>query len=193
MNCLNNEGRLMKTTGWTHPAEWPRYTDRMSYSVRNRRYLRGGFTLLELLIVVVILAIAAVTAIPMMSSAGTVQIRSAANKVAADLEYAKSLAISRGQEYAVEFDTAAESYQIENNSSGTVVDHPVKKGSSYVVDMGSEGLDRVDISSVDFDGNEIVIFDCMGSPDNGGTISLQADGMTMTITVEPVTGYVTIN
>lgn len=193
MNCLNNEGRLMKTTGWTHPAEWPRYTDRMAYSVRNRRYLRGGFTLLELLIVVVILAIAAVTAIPMMSSAGTVQIRSAANKVAADLEYAKSLAISRGQYYAVEFYTAVESYQIED-SSGDPVDHPVKKGSIYVVDMGNEGLDRVDISSVDFGGDSKVIFNCMGSPENnGGTISLQADGMTMTITVEPVTGYVTIN
>ncbi len=59
--------------------------------------LRCGFTIIEILIVVVILAIAAMTAIPMMSSAGSVQVRSVANMIAADLEYAKSLAITKGQ------------------------------------------------------------------------------------------------
>ena len=48
-----------------------------------------AFTLIEVLIVMVILGIAAVAAVPMFSSAGSIQIRSAANIIAADLEYAK--------------------------------------------------------------------------------------------------------
>jgi len=58
------------------------------------RDISRGFTLVELLIVIVIITIAALTAIPMMSSAASVQIRSAANMLTADLEYTKSMAIS---------------------------------------------------------------------------------------------------
>ncbi|MBN2269206.1 MAG: prepilin-type N-terminal cleavage/methylation domain-containing protein, partial [Sedimentisphaerales bacterium] len=71
-----------------------------------------GFTIIEILIVVVILAIAAMTAIPMISSAGSVQVRSAANMIAADLEYAKSLAITKGQNFTVAFDASGDSYRI---------------------------------------------------------------------------------
>ena len=73
------------------------------------RAQRSGFTMIEILIVVVIIAMAAMMAIPMMTSAGSMQIRSAANMIAADLEYAKSMAISRQQNYSVVFNTANDS------------------------------------------------------------------------------------
>jgi prepilin-type N-terminal cleavage/methylation domain-containing protein len=158
---------------------------------RSTSHANSAFTLLEVIIVVVILAIAAMTAIPMMSSAAGVQIRSAGNMIAADLEYAKSMAISRGQNYSVVFDTNAESYTIKDQS-GTVIPHPVKKGFDYVVDLGNEGLDRVDIVDVDFNSTSQVTFDCLGSPDNGGTISLQVQGAGATINVETITGYIWI-
>jgi Tfp pilus assembly protein FimT len=148
--------------------------------------------MIEILIVIVILAIAAMTAIPMMSSAGTVQLKSAASMIAADLEYAKSLAISRGQNFTVVFDTAAESYTIQDQG-GSTVPHPVKKGFDYLIDLASEGLDRVDIASVDFDGNSQIQFDYLGSPDNGGTVQLQTNSITTTVNVEPVTGYISIS
>lgn len=150
-----------------------------------------GFTLVEVLIVVIILGIAALAAIPMMSSAGGVQIRSAANVIAADLEYAKSMAISRGQNYAVVFDKNAESYRLEDQN-GNVIAHPVKKGFDYVVDLANDGLEKVDILDVDFASTSKVTFDCLGSPDNGGTVSLQAGSVTVTVTVETVTGYIYI-
>jgi len=154
---------------------------------------RGGeaFTIIEILIVVVILAIAALTAIPMMSSAGSVQVRSAANMIAADLEYAKSLAISRGQNFSIVFDTSTESYKITDQDGDTIA-HPVKKGSPYVIDFPKEGLDRVDITAVDFGGTSQIRFDYLGSPDNGGTVTVQAGGTTATISVEPVTGYISV-
>jgi prepilin-type N-terminal cleavage/methylation domain-containing protein len=158
-----------------------------------------GFTLVELLIVVAIISIAALTAIPMMSSAASMQIRSAANMLTADLEYAKSMAISRAQIYSVVFDAGADSYRIEDQS-GNVLPHPVKKGFDYEIDFQNDGrLNKVDIVSVDFDTTSKVTFDYLGSPYNGtpgplnnGVINLQAGSTNTIITVEPVTGYVSI-
>jgi prepilin-type N-terminal cleavage/methylation domain-containing protein len=161
-----------------------------------------GFTLVEVIIVVVILSIAAMMAIPMMSSAGSVQIRSAADVIAADLEYAKSMAISRQRMYSVVFDTSSESYWIQDDT-GTVIKHPVKKGFDYVIDFKNDNrMKKVDIFNVDFDGDstKTIKFDYLGSPYNGsgsslnsGKITLQADGSTVIITVEPVTGFISIS
>ena len=176
---------------------------RCSYFRRNNGYeLRGvssGFTLIELIIVIVIISIAALTAIPMMSSAASVQIRSAANMLTADLEYAKSMAISRGQKFSVVFDKDTEKYWIEDQN-GNVIAHPVKKGFDYVVDFQNDSrLNKVDIVDADFDTTSKVKFDYLGSPYNGnstplnsGVISLQAGGTNTTVRVEAVTGFVLI-
>ena len=169
----------------------------------NRSYIRrdsgyilrgicGGFTIVEIVIIVVVISIAALVAIPMMSSAASLQIRSAANMISADLEYARSIAISMGQNYKVVFDTAADSYKIVD-PLGATIQHPVKKGFPYVIDFQNESrLSRVDITIAEFNGDQTVVFDCLGSPDSGGTVILQADGTTKTVTVEPVTGFISI-
>lgn len=76
-----------------------------------------AFTIIEILIVVALLAIAGMMAVPMMSSAASIQIDSAANMIAADLEYAKSMAISRGQKFSVVFDKTTETYQIKDQDA----------------------------------------------------------------------------
>ena len=166
---------------------------------RNRRGSRGGFTVVEILVVLVIIAIAAMMVIPMMGSAGSMQIRSAANVIAADLEYAKSMAIGRQKIYTVIFNTATESYQIEDPNG--VIGHPIKKGFNYVVDFSSDSrVDEVDIVSADFDTTSEIQFDYLGCPYNGdstalnsGVVTLQAGQATATITVEPVTGFISIS
>ena len=166
------------------------------------RAQRSSFTVIEILIVVVIISIAAMMAIPMMTSAGSMQIRSAANMIAADLEYAKSMAISRQKIYAVVFNESTESYQIEDPDG--IIDHPVKKGFPYVVNFSNDSrLDKVDIADVDFDpdSSHTITFDYLGSPYSGsgtsnplnsGVITLQVGEATTTINVEPITGYITI-
>lgn len=175
------------------------YRQKGRYDLRAQR---SSFTVIEILIVVVIIAIAAMMAIPMMTSAGSMQIRSAANMIAADLEYAKSMAISRQKIYAVVFNESTESYQIEDPDG--IIDHPVKKGFKYVVNFSNDSrLDKVDIADVDFDpdSSHTITFDYLGSPYSGsgtsnplnsGIITLQAGEMTTTITVEPVTGFISI-
>jgi len=158
----------------------------------SQKFYGGGFSLLEILIVVGILMIAAMMVVPMMSSADSVQLRSAANMVAADLEYAKSIAITRGENFKVVFAPFAESYRIED-TAGNVVSHPVKKGFDYVVDFTNEKrLNRVRIDSANFNSTDEVEFDCLGSPNQGGVVDLEADGEIITVNVEPVTGFISI-
>ena len=168
--------------------------------------VRHGFTMIELMIVVAIIAIAAAIVVPMASSAGSMQLRAAVTMVAADLEYAKSLSISRGHRYAVVFNKDAESYQIEDLSKAVgdparIVDHPVRKGSKYVVNFATDTrLSQVNIVDVNFDTTNTVSFDYLGSPLNGNdanleqwVITLRAGGITRTVSVEPVTGYISIS
>jgi prepilin-type N-terminal cleavage/methylation domain-containing protein len=162
--------------------------------------MESAFTLAELLIVVAILGIVAAVAIPMMSSAASMQLRAAAGMVAADLEYAKSMSISRGQRYSVVFNAANETYEIRDPNNAVIV-HPVNKPNLYAVDFANDGrLDRVDIVSANFDGNSTVKFDYLGSPFNqadgdlnSGVVTLQAGGISRTISVDPVTGFISVN
>jgi prepilin-type N-terminal cleavage/methylation domain-containing protein len=158
----------------------------------------NGFTVIEIMIVVVIISIAAMMAIPMIGSASSMRIHSAVNVIAADLEYAKSMAIGRQKIYSVIFDKTNETYRIEDPNG--VIPHPVKKGFQYFVDFSSDNrLSGVDIFDVSFDTTSEVKFDYLGSPLNGngnplnsGVITLKAADITSTVTVEPVTGFVLI-
>jgi len=151
-----------------------------------------GFTIIEILIVVVIIAIAAMMAVPMVGSADSMQVRSAADVIAADLEYARSMAISRQREYTVVFNESNESYQLEDSSG--VIEHPVRKGFQYIVDFGSSSqLNKIDIVDAAFGGASRISFKPSGEPSSGGTVRLQAGGTTATISVEPVTGFIMIS
>ena len=172
----------------------------------NSRHGKRGFTLIEIIMVVVILGIAAFMAIPTVSSAADIQVRAAGNRIAADIDYAKSMAITHQRAYTVVFDPANESYDIRVEPAGSsdVIDHPVNPG-AYVIDFSTESsLDRVDLVDADFDSDSdhAITFDYLGSPYSGmdtssplnsGQITLTADNFTLVVNVEPVTGYVTVS
>jgi general secretion pathway protein H len=162
-----------------------------------------GFTLIEIIIVVVILGIAAAVVVPTISSAADMQVRSAANRISADLDYAKGLAITHQSFYTIVFDESGESYEILD-STGSAVENPFTGQDSFVIDFSADShLSRVDIVTADFDSNidNAITFDYLGSPYSGtdtttplnsGQIALQADDFSLTVDVEPVTGYITI-
>ena len=188
----------MKKIKYGIPAFTPLETDgrncRLSGNSLARRNILflTGFTLIEVMIVLVILGIIAAIAVPMYTSAASVQLSVAADMIASDLEYAKSMAISTGKTYQVVFDTAAESYSIKDNA-GNKIDHPVHIGIKYDVSFASDSrLNKVDIVSTTFGASATIKFDYLGSPDNGGTVLLRAEGNPMTVIIESVTGYITI-
>ena len=172
---------------------------------KNKR-VQNGFTLVELIIVVVILSIAALIAVPMVSNAADIQVRAAANKIAADLEYAKSMAITHQRRYYIVFFEADESYEIREYPSHGVIDHPVNPG-PFAVDFSTDGrMSRVNIASADFDSGssvtDAIMFDYLGLPTAGTNPSLatgqiilqdkQTGNFKLYVNIEPVTGYVTI-
>ncbi len=162
--------------------------------------------MIELMVVLAIIAIAAAIVVPIASSTGTMQLRAAVTMMAADLEYAKSMSISRGQRYFVRFDSANEQYWIAD-PNGTTITHPVKIGQPYMVNFHNDSrLSSVDIVSATFDGVSTVGFDYLGIPYSvtaiptpsapllgTGVITLQAGGVTRTVRVEAVTGYISIS
>jgi len=189
---LNNMRRLIGMPDSTYPLEGPCQHPAEERAERGSPGPDNGFTVIEIMVVAVILSIVALVAVPMLSSAGSLHVRAAANMIAADIEYAKSMAISRGQDYSVVFDAAADSYRIEDQNNN-VIPHPVKIGFDYIVDFQNDGrLSRVDIVWANFNATADVTFDSLGSPDNGGMVTLQANGTAVVITVEPITGYVSI-
>jgi type IV fimbrial biogenesis protein FimT len=166
--------------------------------MKNVKTKTPAFTLVEVMIVVIIVGILAAIAVPMYTSAASVQLSAAANMIASDLEYAKSMAISTGKTYKVVFDTAAESYCIQ--TAGATIAHPVRIGQDYVISFASDGrLNKVDITSTNFT-SDTISFNYLGTPSDdagtdllsSGSIVLSAEGSTMTVLIEPVTGYITI-
>jgi prepilin-type N-terminal cleavage/methylation domain-containing protein len=164
----------------------------------NRKTL-PAFTLVEVVIVLMVIGIVAAIVIPMHVSAASTELKIAANIVASDLEYAKSMAISTGKSYSVVFNTSAESYCIKD-SAGQVITHPVHLGSSYIVSFAGDGrLDKVNIVSTTFGAANTIKFDSLGSPYDGtgaaltnGVVQLGAEKQTIKVKVEPVTGYISI-
>jgi len=146
-----------------------------------------------------IIAIGAAVAVPMLSLASTSQVRSAADVIAGDLEYAKSMAICTGQSHTLVFTAEGETYQLEDQGS-TVLEHPVNVGFDYVVDFSTDSrMDDVDLSSVSFDSTASVKFDHLGSPFNGdnnplnsGSVRVSVGSVSRTISVEAVTGIVSV-
>jgi len=173
-----------------------------SEASRGLPWLGGGFTLVEIIVVLVILAIASMMVIPVISSAENIQVRSASNMLASDLEYAKNMSISMGQNYSVVFINSS-SYKV-CDQGGSTIEHPVSK-KSYVVDFsGDSRLDKVSINQTQImpDSATSITFDYLGSPYSGsgvtapldsGSVELKAGGMIVTVSVEAVTGYISIS
>jgi prepilin-type N-terminal cleavage/methylation domain-containing protein len=171
---------------------------------KNSKEVLPAFTLVEVIIVLIIVGIIAAVAVPLYSSAASVQLNTAANIITSDLEYAKSMAMSTGRSYSVVFDTSTETegYRI-NDSAGQVISHPVHIGASYIVSFAKDSrLNKVDIVSANFDSKNGVRFDYLGAPYawdgssasslNNGSIQLRAEGNPLTVKIEPVTGYISI-
>lgn len=151
---------------------------------------RVGFSLLELLVVIIILAIAAAIVIPNVSGAKGIEAMSAARIITSDLQYAQNVAITYQNPVTVTFNPAGESYSL-SNTSGPLI-HPMTK-EAYSTSFGSQSdFESVDIVSANFAGNSSVSFDELGTPNNAGTVTVQAGSYAYQISVAVATGRVTV-
>ena len=152
---------------------------------------RAGFTLVEILVVVVLLGIAAAVVVPQIASGEDFQVRSAARMLASDLQYAQSLATTTQSSVTVSFVPAGSSYSL-SNASGTLT-HPITKD-AYNVDFRSQGdFSDLEMLSADFGGNSLVSFDSMGIPSNPGSVVLQAGPHVFQVDIAAATGRITVS
>jgi Tfp pilus assembly protein FimT len=148
--------------------------------------------------VVVILAVVAAMAVPLLGDTNNTQLRQAANLLTADLGYAQVESIAHGQDLRlVVFDTVNHNYFIAATSAPTVpLTNPTDR-KPYRVTFGSgraDALSAVRIQAVSVGGDNRLGFGVYGQLDQpaAATVTLAAGGRTLTLTIDPVSGEVTI-
>ncbi|HEV2293498.1 MAG TPA: prepilin-type N-terminal cleavage/methylation domain-containing protein [Tepidisphaeraceae bacterium] len=192
------------------------HTHRKLAVARASRQSRG-FTLIEILMVVVILGIASAIIAPQIGSRDDLKVRAAARVLISDLIYAQNLAISQQKQIYVKFDADAENYRLMDRAGpaglDSVIQNPITKD-PFITKLGPAGGSRmsdVRIQSAVFNGVDItyspaqtLTFDELGTPlvyryDHNntnemldGTIVLQCGVRTITVTIERYTGEITV-
>lgn len=169
---------------------------------------RRGYTLLELMIVVVLLGITAAVVAPSLQGSEPLRVQTAVRALAADIMFAQSDALAYQQRRAVVLDPASNSYWIAEVSGPALdfdadamfkIDGPDQRFQVSLDDL-SDGAAQ--LISADFDGLEMIIFDELGgpvadltsnTPATGGSLVIGgADGVQFRVRVEPYTGRVTV-
>ncbi len=179
----------------------------------TRQTTRGkrGYTLIELLIVIGLLGLAAQILIPYLNNQGNLHLQAAVRTVIADLAYAQQSAhdnqgfrrvqfFADGSGYAIIRVTPATFNTAFDATTADYVIDPIE-GGEYIRDFGGDGRwSGISFKDVDIDsGNKYVTYDLLGgtvatssSPGTGGSVTLTADGEDFIIGIEPFTGKVTV-
>jgi prepilin-type N-terminal cleavage/methylation domain-containing protein len=177
---------------------------------------RAGFTLVEILMVVVILGIASAIIIPSIGTRDDMRASAAARVLIADLIFAQNQAITTGRKVFVRFDVADNKYSLCSAVSpggDTYCEHPMTQ-SPYTQQFGptKRGWEAITIDSAVMNGVDplyktefTVAFDEIGSPfvycyDEDqtndladGTIVLRAGQFTKVIRISAATGEISID
>ncbi len=172
---------------------------------------KRGFTLVEILVVVVILGIAGAIIVPQLGTRDDRRVEAAARVLMADLIYAQNLAITQQSNQYVMFQVTPtpSQYSVIRSSDMTVVEHPVNKTPYVAVfgGSGSGGMQGVTLVSANFQGasatsyqtlgfNEIgspVVYTGTGSESlTSGSIVIQSGSFQLRIDIEPFTGQITV-
>jgi len=162
------------------------------------RHGRRAFTLLELLIVIVLIGIAATMAIPMLSGTDGTRVRAAGNLLAADLGFAQVESITHATDpCVVVFDQANGSYTIARASAPTTPITDPGTNQSFVTTFGTgraSELGGVSIQGYSLGGDDTLGFGMYGQTDQttAASVTLQSGSVTLTVQVDPTSGETSI-
>lgn len=127
---------------------------------------RRGYTAIEMMCVVVVVAIVAVILWPDEEAERREQARLAAEKIEADVSYARSLSIANpGDPAAIKIDPGQNRYHIARQSDvDTPIKHPTR-GKPYIVQFGpggDPGFDKVSLDGAEVGGGDVLLFESSG-------------------------------
>lgn len=168
---------------------------------------RPGYTLIELLIVVGVLGLAAALLVPSIGQPDTLTIQGAVRRLIGDISFAQSDALAQQENRRIQFYSDGTGYILlrppYDPNTDFVYDPLARQdnGGAYIVDFEQdERFAGLSISSVNLDGGaDYLTFDELGGtvsggggPGTGGTITIESANATYQITVAPFTGKLTV-
>ena len=182
------------------------------------RPARRSYTLIELIIVMALLALAGAILVPHMVGRGSLTVQAAVRLVIADLSFAQSDALANQEHRRLVFYDDGSGYcliAVPNENYLTPADlddpsveyvyDPLGKMGRYIVDFTSDSrFEGVSITSADIDGVALdarpeITYDTLGGtviaggdPGLGGTIVISFDDIDYQISISPFTGKITV-
>jgi prepilin-type N-terminal cleavage/methylation domain-containing protein len=159
-----------------HINSWRQYSDE---DVRKMKaILQKGFTLIELVMVMVIIAILAAWSIPRFDSFYSIKLSGAMKKVISDIRYVQQVAIARHTNTRIVFNKTTDVYAAEEESpagsnSWISIKSPFARGDltvNYATDPQYKGID---ITNVNFNSSNTLQFKWQGDPVSGGRVDFE--------------------
>jgi len=162
---------------------------------RSRSAIRGrGFTLRELIIVLVIVGIISAIALTRTGN-DPVMLSTQVNQLAGDIRYVQALAMTQGQRYRINLTATGYTFT-RADAGGTAVPHPATGSAAQINWNSGVALGAL----INLPGN-LVAFDGRGAPYSNNvattvlastaSITLSKGGANATVTIQPFTGKVT--
>ena len=174
-----------------HINTWREYTD--EDIKRLKGILKRGFTLIELVMVMVIVGILAALAIPRFEGFYAVKLNSAAKKLVTDIRYVQQLAVSRHESYRVLFYTSPQnSYEVRKVSDSSFAKDPFSRNDFIVAYNTNPQYGGVIVESTNFGPPGGLQFDWQGIPSAGGITLLRLKDNRKTVSVTANTGKVVV-
>lgn len=104
----------------------------------TRRARRGGFTLVEMMVILTVVGLmAAIAAPPLFRYVQSNELQTVGDRMAADLQYARSLSIANSQ--VLRFTATSAGYTLTEPLSGTVLrEHDFKPGMALAADATAD-------------------------------------------------------
>jgi prepilin-type N-terminal cleavage/methylation domain-containing protein len=176
-----------------HINSWRQYSEE---DVRRMKLiLRKGFTLIELVMVMVIIAILAAWSIPRLDSLYSIKLSGAIKKAMSDIRYVQQLAVSRHTNTRIVFNKTTDVYVAEEefpfgNNTWISIKSPFTRSDlavNYTADPQYRGIN---ITNASFNSSNILQFKWQGEPASGGRVDFEYKQNTNSILVENITGIV---
>ncbi|MDH5513390.1 MAG: hypothetical protein OEY27_09295 [Gammaproteobacteria bacterium] len=160
--------------------------------IRSTR--RSGFTLVELVAIILLVGVLAFTVVPRFLTKGSIDVSVKAEQLANDIRFTQSLAMTSGRSNRIEL--TATTYKITTSTGGPVV-HPAT-GSAAAISLNNVSLGNYNPPLTNgylaFDGKGVPYFNIVtGSVlTTPATIRLTAGSYTRDVVVSPQTGRVNV-